>query len=203
MKRFTNIFKLAFISILATTLFAACELETTDTDATGDNSGTVQVDGTTSVLTQGLITYYGLYEGIQMHNFDIYIATSGINPQTETGTGNVVYLELVTPSSTFSGGTFTFNSSSNLTGNALTSGRFMRGLNVATEEMEALYMAEGGSVSVLKTADGYDVTFNLTVREYSTMWSTPIGDPISMTGSYSGSLVYDDATSKVTIAKKF
>ena len=181
MKRFTNIFKLAFISILATTLFAACELETTDIDGNGDNSGSVQVDGTTSVLTQGLITYYGLYEGIQMHNFDIYIATSGINPQTETGTGNVVYLELVTPSSTFSGGTFTFNSSSNLTGNALTSGRFMRGLNVATEEMEALYMAEGGSVSVLKTAAGYDVTFNLTVREYNTMWYTPVGDPISMT----------------------
>jgi len=203
MKRFTNIFKLAFISILATTLFAACELETTDIDGNGDNSGSVQVDGTTSALTQGLITYYGFYEGTELHNFDIYIATSGINPQTETGTGNVVYLELVTPTSTFSGGTFCFNSSGNFSGNALADARFFKSINAATQEMEALYVAQSGTVSVLKTAAGYDVTFNLTVREYNTMWYTPVGDPISMTGSYSGSLVYDDATSKGTIAKKF
>lgn len=203
MKNFTNVLKLTSLSIMAIILVSACELETTSDIDTSGNNGLVQVAGTTSVLTQGLLTYYGIHENTEMHNFDIYIATNGINPQTETGIGDVLFFELLTTTSMFNGGVFSFNNSEDYSENAMIEGRFMKGMNVQTEEMDKLYMVTAGSVSVIKGGTAFDLTFNLTVKEYSTMFYVPIGDPISLTGSYTGSLIYDDASPKDIKVAKF
>ncbi|MFO7863266.1 MAG: hypothetical protein R6U85_04645 [Salinivirgaceae bacterium] len=192
----------SLVITLLLTLFSACVVEVNDdnddNNGTVMGSGTATLDGSTSTFSQGIITYHGLYENSEFHTFDIAVGSSGINPIAQTGVGDALQLELLLSSSTFSGGRFVFSESETLAENTIILGYYLIGVDASTQEAEKLYMVKDGTLDVSKTGDNYELSYNFTVQELSTIFYLPIGDDKSLTGSYSGKLVYDDASAKST-----
>jgi hypothetical protein len=190
MKNLFAILMLAMLGMAVT--FTSCKKD--EDDDKESNNGTAVVDGNTVEFTQGYLLDYGetLIDGV--YNFDITLTSDGIDWWNDTGTGNILYFELFTGTENFQGGTFTYNE--NETAGTFDYAELVVGGNYATEEFQHYYEVTAGTVTVTVNGNNYQISYSLTAQEYDADY-TAIGNPTSITGSYSGPLsAYKNATTE-------
>lgn len=192
-----NLLTLSMIAVLSIALtFTSCKK---DDDNNTTNSGTAVVGENTATFSKGALEFYGLW-GQNTYNFDIYLASSGIDIANETGSGDLLYFELFTSTDTFNGGTFTY--SFDQLANTFDNGYLIINGNWETEIAENYYEIQSGTLTVTKSGNSYDISYALMSQEKNPDNYQDIGDPVAMTGSYSGTLKYYDYSFKNTVKEK-
>ncbi|MDA3868111.1 MAG: hypothetical protein PF489_15375 [Salinivirgaceae bacterium] len=195
MKKINILKNVTIVFTMMVALFTRCKVDDkNNSDESAIGTGTASVDGTISTFSQGLITYKGVYENSEFHIFEISLGSRKINLITQTGIGDVLRLELLVTSSTFTSGRFVFGNDENLSANTLISGYYLLDVNVNTQEAEEIFMVTGGTLNVSVSGNYYELNYDFTMQELNPMFFLPVGDEKTLTGSYSGELIYDDAS---------
>lgn len=169
------IFFRVFVSLLFLSLWG-CSKDTVDLQ----NQFTY--DGSDYPLSVGILENYGSASNV--HYLDLTLYSSGIsfNPVDEIaeGTGNVVYLEMYSSSSSLATGTYTFDSGFTGSAGTFDMGMFGISLNMETFSGTVVYISSG-TVTVAKSGSTYEITINCKTSDNKT-----IG------GYFKGSLTYYD-----------
>ena len=154
------------IPVVVLTLFTGCPGG--DGVTVGKGTGSFTYDSTTYPLTNASIDDY------QDGWFELYIASDGIDAYEWTGTGNIMYFELYSPTGGIAAGTYDWN----------TPGSYYlwwcsMGLNydTATDSGTVEHDAVSGSISIAISGGTYTIT-----------WSVTMDDAKTITGSYTGTV---------------
>jgi hypothetical protein len=178
MKKLMTIMMIAMLGMAFT--FTSCKKDDDD----DDNSYPTNIN-----FSNGYINEWGQWGN--GYNFSITLTTSGINLLDFTGSGHIAYFELLTDSPTFNGGTFVYNSSENP--GTFDDCEIVINGNISTETASNYFEATNGTITITPDGNNFDITYTITVQEYeSDYYENPIGDPATMTGSYSGPLTSFD-----------
>ena len=152
-----------------------------------ENTGTLTIDGTVYELSQGIIYYRGTSEG-RGCNFDIDLLSSDIDIESETGTGQIVALEMFTettdnlkdgsytvpPDETFPAGTFC--------------GIIVTGFDAETEEGSVFYIIKSGSSIVAKSGNLYEFTINVLADQLDEYLDNTVATNVPISCYYKGTL---------------
>ena len=151
-------------------------------DKETDKKNHLKYDGKTYELAEGILINYGQWEETApIYNFDLFLISSGINFEQETGQGHIIYFEFFTSSaSQLAAGTYNYHATSY---NAFTFdyGFFALDANFETGIAEIEGDIEGGNVKVEISGSTYTITINGTDS-----------DGKKITGYYKGSLTLYD-----------
>ena len=170
--KFSFVKSVLWLSILTVLfVFVSCD---PDFKSSSQGNGTFVYKGVTYSLSQGILEDYGS-NGNGSYNWDITLFSSGININNETGTGEIVYLELNSPEVSLVPGPYTWNI--DMVANSLTTGDLDIGCNVATGYSQEYRYANGGMVTITSVGSEYILNFTLDLDNGETV-----------TGSYSGPL---------------
>lgn len=132
----------------------------------GSNAGILTIKGVEYELVDGIIWDQPEEGSGQVYSFDIDLFSEGFDPVNETGSGDLVAMEMYTDlSDDLASGTYTHGI--NETYPARTFGGFiLLGLNLEIEEFSTLYIITSGTIIVSKSGSVYEFTMNLTADEY-------------------------------------
>ena len=187
------------LGLLSFSLVVACKKEKDDDNSTkgGSNNTTPSVmtrNGEDMNLGSLIIDYFGEYYTPGVYSYDIILLSDDfiIQPDSSvTGTGNAIYFELMSPSSTtIEIGTYTF-AYEDYTQYKIGYGDFVGNIdfeNDTTSNAEWLSFT-GGELVMKSSGSAYDFTFTATLEDGSTV-----------TGSYKGAVTefYDDTDTAST-----
>lgn len=187
MKNLFTIFMLAMLAMAVT--FTSCEKDEDD----DETAGQALVDGNKATFDKGYLEYYGDY-GNDGYNWDLTLLSSSINFDTETGNGDMIYFETFTSTAAYNGGTFAY--ANTYAANTFDYAWIIINGNWGEGTADHYYVATGGSLNVTPSGNNYEITFNLTAQEYSLSTFAAIGDPVAVTGSYTGGLTEDAKKSR-------
>jgi uncharacterized protein (TIGR02145 family) len=139
-------------------------------------------NGSDYPLNAGIIENYGSVRNV--YNLDFTFYSSGISFNTADsaleGTGNLLYLEMYTSSSSLPTGTYTYDS--DFTGNAGTFDTGIVGININMESATGtMVFISSGTVTVAKSGSTYEITVNCKTSDNKTIDSY-----------FKGSLTYYD-----------
>ena len=171
--------KLWFLSVIGTLAIALILFSSCSNDGDGgggEGTGSFTYDGTTYTITNGYIDDWSI---LGEPDFDITLATAGLDAWEWTGTGDYVYLDLVAPSSIGQAGTYDW---------AATGGFELFdcgiGLNwVASSDTGTWINGDFG------LASGADyVTISKSGSTYTIDFSITLDDGKVVTGNYTGTL---------------
>ncbi len=162
-----KLFAVSAILLVVAVVFSSCKKDDPEPTPTPDPKPQSYFtnDGVDYVLSSAYSQYWGVNNGV--HNFDIYIVSEDIkyvqSSEEFSGTGEVVYLELFTSSS--SGlivGEYNYSSENN----AFSFGTAEVGINADSQSSEGLWLsAVGGKVNIAKDGEKYTISFNLTTDD--------------------------------------
>ena len=146
-------------------------------DTTG--SGSFMYDGTTYSLTNGALEYCGVGD------FDLVLASSGLNAALWEGTGDVVWFDLVSPSTIGKPGRYDWAGTD---GFLLWAGGINFNFNADTDTGTRL------DADSFRAASEDHVTISVQGRTYDIEFSVTFMDGTVLTGSYTGPLpvVYEN-----------
>lgn len=202
MKNLSKLFSVTMVAMLAVALLVSgCKKD----DDEKKSPGIVTVGGNTATFDMGYLEYYGEY-GLGVHNFDVVLISSGVNylENNNMGAGNMLSFEFFVNSASFNGGTFSYRSDdySDYLPNTFTEGQLIINGSMASTipTFDHYYEIVGGTVTVTKSGDVYNISYNVVAQELSLIG--PVGTPAALTGSYSGSLVFIDESSDWRGAEK-
>ncbi|MBC8487341.1 MAG: PKD domain-containing protein [Bacteroidetes bacterium] len=151
----------------------------------------IRYDGNKYPLTKGYLENYGDWDGSEVYyNFDVTLVDDGITITQDDamGTGNLIYLELWSSSSTgLVPGTYTF--ADNYAAQTFSWGETGFNYNIATD-IGTLYECTGGTVTISQSGTDYIFDVILTLATGKTV-----------NAYYKGSLIYYDQTSKKSSKK--
>ena len=155
------------IPIIVLVLFTCCQ----PIDNSG--SGSFTYDGTTYPLTNGALEDWG------RGDFDVVLASSGLNAALWEGVGNVVWFDLVAPSNIGAPGTYDWAGTDGFT---LWEGGISFNFNADTDtgtwiEADWSGAASGDYVTISVNGSTYTIEFSVTL----------LGGKV-VTGSYTGSM---------------
>ena len=136
-------------------------------------SGSLRYDGTTYPLTNGALEDYG------QGNFDVVLASSGLNAARWQGTGNVVWFDLVSPATIGAPGTYKWEDTD---GFLLWESGLSFDYNATTASGDWIY-ADWEKA----TSEDY-VAISVNDSSYTVEFSVTLQDGKVVTGSYTGPL---------------
>jgi PKD repeat protein len=148
----------------------------------------IRYDGNKYPLTKGYIDYYGDYYGLGNYNFDVYLVDNGITITQSNffGTGNYLYFEMWSPSSSMlMPGTYTFASNYNSYTFSIGKVKFNYGTTTQTS-----YYCISGSVTVSQSGSDYIFDITLILENGKTL-----------TAYYKGAVTFYD-NSKISMHKE-
>lgn len=190
MKKLIRLFSiLTFVAFTAALSFTACsdDDDENDDEETITSSGTATVDGETYTFSQGVLESAGEYNGVNV--YAVMLASEGLDYATYSGTGEALYLQVNTNSSTFDGGSFTIGTT--MEANVIDSAVFAVGLELPPKPDGSITTAKtyvptpGGTVNISKSGSVYDIDYNLPCVQIE---NEQIIGQATITGSYSGEL---------------
>ena len=178
---------LTFVAFTAALSFTACSDDDDENEEeTITSSGTATVGGETYTFSQGILTDYGEQK---VNVYTVMLASDGLDYSSYSGTGDALYLQVNTNSSTFDGGSYTIGTT--MEANVIDSAVFVVGVQLppnedGTIDTDKTYIpTPGGTVNITKSGAVYDIDYNLPCVEIAD--GQPIGQD-TIVGSYSGEL---------------
>ena len=156
--------------IIVLVLFTGCP----PINTTG--SGSFTYDGTSYPLTNGVLEDWG------RGDFDIYLASSGLNAALWKGTGDVVWFDLVSPSTIGAPGTYDWEGTDDFT---LWEGGISFNYNADTDS--GIWIDADWSEAAIED----HVTISVDGTTYTIEFSVTLIDGKVLTGSYTGPLPVD------------
>lgn len=175
-------FRILLSLFVISTLFVGCS---DDEDAPKNY---ITYDGVTKAISAGLLDYYGS-AGLSSYNFDVTLYGGFKYSQTTgfSGTGNYIYFELFSSSSTeLVSGTYTFDATESMAPNTFDIGELAFGYSIADETADVYKEIISGTAKVQKDGTTYTINIDCTAS-----------DGKKITGYYKGSLSYDDLSSDI------
>ena len=180
--------KILTIILLSLIIFAGCKKDSKE--STFNNY--IKYDGKTYDLDKGLIENWGQWDEDEAYNLDLYLISSGITLiesgddwDIASGKGHGIYFEMYASSSTqLDNGTYDYDAWGWEAG-TFDYGWVSINYDVALDDAEIDQDIEGGTVTINKSGDTYEITINCTDE-----------DGKSVTGYYKGTLKYYDYDKK-------
>ena len=170
--------------LIGTLLMMGASMVSCDKDDDKEFENKVTYEGTEYELNDGYLEYYGVW-GDSTYNFDITLVSSDVDYNVvsgiPTGTGNIIYFELFSSSSTeLVPGTYVFDPDGTSEANTFDEGNFALNFNFTTET-GLVRQISLGSLIVEKEGSTYKLTIDCT---------DSAGKKI--TGNYEGTLSFAD-----------
>ncbi len=191
MKNLLRVFSiLTFVAFTAALSFTACDDDEDDTEEeeeTITSSGTATVGGETYSFNQGILEAAGEFNGVNV--YAVMLASDGLDYSSYSGTGDALYLQVNTNSSTFDGGSYTIGTT--MEANVIDSAVFVVGIQLppnpdgSIDTDKTFIPTPGGTVDISKSGAVYDIDYNLPCVQI--LDGQPIGQD-TIVGSYSGEL---------------
>jgi hypothetical protein len=180
--------KILTIILLSMIIFAGCKKDKKESSF----SNYVKYDSKMYPIDKGVLENYGQWEEDGAYNLDLTLFSEGITLLESggeisgaTGKGHGIYLEMYTSSpSQLDNGTYEYDYWSEEAG-TFDYGWVTINYDAAIKDAEIDQDIEGGTVTVTKTGDTYEITINCTDE-----------DGKSVTGYYKGTLKYYDYDKK-------
>lgn len=183
-----NYFRLSFALLITLSLFSSCKKDddvSIDDDVTSTNNdpNTISYNSRSIKIENGLIINYGENEVLGSYDFDLNLYDDAIsfdNSDSELkGTGNVIYLDFNSKSSTgLESGTYTItsNDESDETNKIVEANL---GLDYDIFQLEGTYLSiVSGSAEVTREDDSYEITFSGKTSTGETVQFNYSGSPI-------------------------
>ncbi|WP_462280065.1 hypothetical protein [Salinivirga cyanobacteriivorans] len=192
MRNLTRPFYIALIAILSAALsFTACSDDDEDNNDNIESSGTVELaTGDSYSLSQGVLQLSN--EGDSFNTYALILGSSGLDWETFSGIGEVVWLVVYSDQKPLTNGTFTLNTSPQANTIDSAFSYFAVQANPVTMESEVAYKfmpGQGDSLTISKDGDTYEINAVFPVaasdEEQTTITSISV--------NYSGELIYDEA----------
>jgi len=158
-------------------IFVSCD---PDLKSSSQGNGTLVYKSVTYSLSQGILEGYGSsYTADGSYDWDIILASSGINIINETGTGEYLYIDLNSPEVSLVPGIYTWNYTR--VANSLVDGEIGIGYDAYNEIAQDWGSVTGGTVNIISVGSTYELEFTLYLDNGETV-----------TGSYRGQLTLYD-----------
>ncbi len=135
-------------------------------DDAENNKGLIIIQNTEYELIGGNIYYEGQHAADQGYIFYIVLYSSGINLETEKGTGHMVAMEMYSETEDdIKAGTYTFDDETGKVGTF--HGSIYLDYNTETWAYSAAYMTKSGTIIISKSGDRYEMTIDVSADEYN------------------------------------
>lgn len=161
------------IAILTIGLSYSCKKDKEDSyDGSPTGSGTLIYQGKSYAISFGLYEDYGFYDGI--HYYELYLFSSGVNLDEETGYGNIAAIYFSTYTAPLSTGTIPYYSEG-IEPVPAVEAQVGLDYNLETEVGTDLYAFVDGEINISKSDDNYNIQFTFILQGGGTL-----------TGQYTG-----------------
>ena len=156
--------KILSLIIVIPLLIISCSKDNDDLD--NNKNGVLIIHGTEYVLIGGNIYYEGQHGAEHGYIFYCNLYSSGINLETEKGTGHMVAMEMYSETNDdIKTGTYSFDDETGALGTF--HGSIFLDYNTETWTFSAAYKPTSGTIIISKSDGEYEVTIDVKADEYS------------------------------------
>ncbi len=181
--------KILTIVLIGLFFFAGCKKDKKEDDF----DYYIKYDGKMFRLDKGAMENYGKYYVDDSYSIDLWFLSEGLKMieingewDHESGKGHIVYFEMNTNSpSQIDNGTYTYDLDETYDAGTFLYGDFTLNYDADHNTWETYKAFVDGTVTVSRTGDVYEITFNCTDEDGKTV-----------TGYYKGTLIYYDYDTK-------
>ena len=175
-------------------IILACSKDDNENIESPTSKGTLTIHGIEYELTQGII--YKRTEKVgPVYNFDVDLFSSGMNVETETGSGQLVAMEMFTDTpSDLKTGAYTHDSNGTYPAGTF-GGNILVGYNIETENISTWYITTSGTIVSARSGSMYEFTMDIKADEFEVseeLGFVKVDSNVVITCYYKGNLTKKD-----------
>ena len=160
----------------------------------GGGNNSISHDGNTYTLADGALVFWGDYYSMGNGNYELMLFSSGLSYSSSlSGVGDLLYIDLLTPAAGIVASNYTYDPQNTYATYTFTnSSAFLVNYDVSQTTVDETIEFNSGTITIAISGTQYTITINLTDANSN-----------ALTGSYEGTLTYNDNSKKANLIKNF